>query len=137
MTKMRTYSELIKLPTFEERFRYLMLDGNVGIATFGFERYLNQSFYKSEEWKSIRNFVIVRDNGCDLADPEREITGRIIVHHMNPITEMDIIDKNYSIMDPEFLITTTINTHNAIHFSDESILYLGPTIRTAGDTKLW
>lgn len=133
----RNYSELIKLPTFLERFRYLKLDGAVGIETFGFDRYLNQALYRSQEWQKVRNQIIIRDMGCDLAIPKREIIGRIIIHHMNPITEDDIRERNPIMFDPEFLICTTINTHNAIHYSDESMLMIGPTIRTKGDTKLW
>lgn len=136
---MRTYSELIKIPTFEERFKYLELDGRVGIETFGFDRYLNQKFYRSSEWKRIRNYVITRDNGCDLAIPEREIPNgiRIIVHHINPISIEDITDKKEWIFDPEFLICTIKRTHDAIHYSDESILYSEPIERTPNDTTLW
>lgn len=136
---MKTYSELIKLPTFEERFRYLELDGRVGIETFGFDRYLNQKFYRSSEWKRIRNYVITRDNGCDLAIPEREIPNgiRIIVHHINPISIEDISMKKDWIFDPEFLICTIKRTHDAIHYSDESILYSEPIERTPNDTTLW
>ena len=119
---MRTYSELIALPTFEERFQYLKLDQRIGEDTFGFDRYLNQRFYRSEEWKQVRNEVIVRDNGCDLAIPDREIFGRIIVHHMNPISLDDIDGNEKYILDPEYLITTFKTTHDAIHFGDESIL---------------
>ena len=135
---MRTYSELITLPTFEERFEYLKLDGQVGEDTFGFDRYLNQRFYHSEEWKQIRREVIVRDKGCDLAIPDREIFGRIIVHHMNPISVSDIDGNEKYILDPEFLITTFKLTHDAIHYGDESLLVTTePVIRTRDDTCPW
>lgn len=135
---MRTYSELIALPTFEERFEYLKLDGQVGEDTFGFDRYLNQRFYHSEEWKQIRREVIVRDKGCDLAIPDREIFGRIIVHHMNPISVSDIDGNEKYILDPEFLITTFKLTHDAIHYGDESLLVTTePVIRTRDDTCPW
>ena len=135
---MRTYSELIALPTFEERFQYLKLDQRIGEDTFGFDRYLNQRFYRSEEWKQVRNEVIVRDNGCDLAIPDREIFGRIIVHHMNPISLDDIDGNEKYILDPEYLITTFKTTHDAIHFGDESILLESePTIRAQNDTCPW
>lgn len=134
----RTYSELIKLPTFKERFNYLKLDGNVGIETFGFNRYLNQSLYgKSQEWKRTRNGIILRDNGCDLGIPDRQIFGRIIIHHMNPLTEEDLLNRNPDIFNPEFLIATTIDTHNAIHYGDDSFIFEGPIIRTQNDTIPW
>lgn len=135
---MRTYSELIELPTFEERFQYLKLDQRIGEDTFGFDRYLNQRFYRSEEWRQVRNEVIVRDNGCDLAIPDREIFGRIIVHHMNPISLDDIDGNEKYILDPEYLITTVKTTHDAIHFGDESILISSePIVRTQNDTCPW
>lgn len=136
---MKTYSELIKLQTFDERFRYLKLEGQVGIETFGFDRYLNQKFYKSNEWSRVRRYVISRDNGCDLGIEEREIPNgvRIIVHHMNPISIDDIFEKNDWIFDPEFLICTIKRTHDAIHYSDESILYSDPIERKPNDTTLW
>lgn len=135
---LRTYSELITLPTFEERYRYLKLDGRVGEDTFGFDRYLNQIFYRSPEWKSVRDFVIVRDNGCDLACPDREILGsRILVHHMNPISVDDILDRSDILLNPEYLITTIKNTHDAIHYGDESILFTNPIERTKNDTCPW
>ena len=118
----RTYSELITLPTFEERFRYLQLGGKVGEDTFGHDRYLNQMFYTSDEWRRIRRDVIVRDNGCDLGIQDREIHGLIIIHHMNPITIEDIINRSEFLLNPEYLISTVKNTHDAIHFSDERIL---------------
>ena len=133
----RTYSELIKIPTFEERFKYLNLDGKVGEETFGFDRYLNQVFYKSDEWKSIRNEVIIRDNGCDLGIEDREIHGRIIIHHMNPITVDDIIHRNEDILNPEYLICVTDNTHKAIHYGDEDLLIKDLIERTKNDTCPW
>lgn len=137
MTIIRTYSELIKIPTFEERFEYLNLDGKVGEETFGFDRYLNQVFYKSDEWKSIRNEVIIRDNGCDLGIEDREIHGRIIIHHMNPITVDDIIHRNEDILNPEYLICVTDNTHKAIHYGDEDLLIKDLIERTKNDTCPW
>lgn len=133
----RTYSELITLPTFEERFKYLELGGKVGEETFGFDRYLNQVFYNSDEWKDIRDFVIVRDNGCDLGILDREIQGRILVHHMNPISKEDILKRSKFLLDPEFLICTIKNTHDAIHYGDESLLITAPIIRTKNDTCPW
>lgn len=133
----RTYSELIKIPTFEERFQYLRLDGIVGESTFGFDRYLNQVFYRSQRWKKIRDYVILRDNGCDLAMEGYEIYDRILVHHMNPITVRDIEHETEFLIDPEFLISTVHNTHNAIHYGDESLLPLLPIERTPFDTCPW
>lgn len=133
----KTYSELIKLPTFEERYHYLRLSGFVGKETFGFDRYLNQTFYRSQKWKSVRDYVIVRDNGCDLATEGHEIYGRIIIHHMNPITTKDIEHESEYLLDPEFLITTIHNTHNAIHYGDEGLLITAPIVRTRNDTCPW
>lgn len=134
----RRYSELIKLPTFEERFQYLKLDGTVGASTFGFDRYLNQVFYRSPEWKKLRNEIILRDNACDLAMEGYEIYGRsIIIHHMNPITVEEIEHRDSMIFDPEFLITTVLATHNAIHYGDESLLPKKPVMRTPNDTCPW
>lgn len=133
----RTYSELSRLDTFEERFRYLVLHGSVGLETFGFDRYLNQQFYASREWKHIRNFVIARDNGCDLGIEGYEIFSRLAIHHMNPIRPEDIIHSNDDILDPEFLITTTHQTHNAIHYGDERQFPRPFVERRPGDTKLW
>lgn len=133
----RTYSELITLPTFEERYRYLRLGGRVGEDTFGFDRYLNQMFYGSKEWQEIRDYVIVRDNGCDLAIPDREIHGRILVHHMNPIRVEDIIKRSKFLLDPEYLISTIKQTHDAIHYGDESQLILAPIERRKNDTCPW
>ena len=133
----RTYSELITLPTFEERFRYLQLGEKVGEDTFGHDRYLNQMFYTSDEWRRIRRDVIVRDNGCDLGIQDREIHGLIIIHHMNPITVEDIINRSEFLLNPEYLISTVKNTHDAIHFSDERILITDPIERRPNDTCPW
>ena len=134
----RTYTELIQLPTFEQRFEYLRLRGSVAEETFGIERYLNQRFYRSQEWKDIRDTVILRDNGCDLADPDREIQGRIIIHHMNPILLRDILEHSEDIINPEYLITTCQDTHNAIHYGDISgTKQVGFTERKPYDTCPW
>lgn len=133
----RTYSELSKLTSFIDRFNYLKLSGTVGEETFGFDRYLNQILYRSHRWKSVRNHVILRDNGCDLGVEGFEIPGRIIVHHMNPITLLDITTESEFLMDPEFLISTVHNTHNAIHYGDESLLVTAPIERRPNDTCPW
>lgn len=133
----RTYSELIKLKTFEERYKYLKLGGSVGKSTFGFDRYLNQMLYTSSRWRSLRDHIIIRDNACDLGIKDREILSKIIIHHMNPITPDDIRYARDHVFDPEFLICTSSNTHNAIHFGDESLLYRLPPERKPGDTSLW
>ena len=133
----RTYSELILLPTFEERFKYLQLNGRVGDDTFGFDRYINQNFYRSAEWKRIRDQIIIRDNGCDLALEGYEIYGRILIHHMNPITVKDVELSTEYLMNPEYLICVTHNTHNAIHYGDEKLLMKGPVVRTKNDTCPW
>ena len=133
----KRYPELITLPTFKERFRYLKLDGKVGEDTFGFDRYLNQVFYRSQKWKSIRDYVIVRDNGCDLATEGYEIHGRILIHHMNPISLRDLETESEFLLDPEYLITTVHNTHNAIHYGDENLLFTVPVERTKNDTCPW
>lgn len=134
----RTYKELSRLVTFEERFEYLKLNGEVGKDTFGFDRFINQKFYTSREWRALRDFVIVRDNGCDLGIDGHEITGRkIIIHHMNPITMKDIVDQSEYLMNPEYLITTIHNTHNAIHYGDKSLLITAPIERRANDTCPW
>lgn len=133
----KSYSELIQLPTFEERYRYLRLGGRVGEDTFGFDRYLNQIFYKSEEWLHIRDFVIARDNGCDLGISGREIRGKILVHHMNPISKEDILRRSDILLNPEYLICTIKNTHDAIHYGDEQLLIKDPIVRTKNDTCPW
>lgn len=133
----KTYSELIKLYSFEDRYRYLKLNGRIGEDTFGFDRYLNQIFYRSQKWKSVRDFVIIRDNGCDLGMDDREIYGKILIHHMNPITIKDIEKESSFLLDPEYLICTSQNTHNAIHYGDESKLILAPIERTKNDMCPW
>lgn len=135
--KNRSYSQLCLLETFEERYRYLKLYGITGRSTFGFDRWINQRFYKSNEWKNVRNLVIVRDYGCDLGVSGYEIHANMLIHHMNPVTLNDIEHGLYSLIDPEFLITTSLQTHNAIHYGDESLLPRGPIVRRAGDTTLW
>ena len=137
LMSIRTYSELITLPTFEERYKYLQLSGFVGEETFGFDRYLNQNFYRSQEWKRIRDLVIIRDNGCDLGIEDREIFGKIIIHHMNPINIKDIRDVSDYLLNPEYLICTTHQTHNAIHYGDDNLLVKGPIERSPNDTCLW
>ena len=137
MKMIRTYSELITFPTFEERYRYLRLEGKVGEDTFGFDRWLNQSFYKDPEWRAIRDKIIIRDNGCDLGIPGREIYSRIIVHHMNPITKDDILSRSAFLLNPEYLICTVKNTHDAIHYGDEGLLIKVPIERTKNDTCPW
>jgi hypothetical protein len=137
MTKVRSYSELIQFLYFEERFEYLKLEGEVGRSTFGFDRYINQRFYTSYEWKRIRQRVIFRDNGCDLGVPGYEINGALLIHHINPMVVEDIIHGEEWILDPEYLITTTQNTHNAIHFGDERLLPRVVIERTPNDQKLW
>ena len=137
MTMIRRYSELRHIPTFEERFEYLKLNGSVGRETFGFDRYINQRFYTSKEWRDIRHYVITRDLGLDLGVEGYEINSRILIHHMNPIVVDDILHKNDAILDPEFLITTCHNTHNAIHYGDSSLLPKPLVERSRGDTKLW
>ena len=133
-----SYSELITLPTFEERYRYLKLSGVVGEETFGSHRYLNQAYYKSPEWKQARNNAIIRDNGCDLAMEGFEIRDRIYIHHLNPITMEDILDRSPALFDLDNLICTSFDTHKAIHFGDESMLPINYFHeRTPGDTILW
>lgn len=134
---LRTYSELSRLKTFRERFEYLRLDGIVGAETFGFNRYLNQVFYNSDEWKAVRKTVIIRDNGCDLGMDGYDIHGKIIIHHMNPFSIDDVLYRKEELLDPEFLISTVLNTHNAIHYGDESLLPSAPIVRTKNDTCPW
>ena len=134
----KTYSELILLPTFEERFRYLKLGGSVGQITFGYERYLNQLLYNSDEWRrGVRREAIIRDNGCDLGCEGYEIHGKILVHHINPITIEDILERNPRVFDLENLICTSHNTHNAVHYGDESLLITAPPERTQNDMCPW
>lgn len=133
----KTYSELITLPTFEERYRYLRLNGTVGEDTFGFDRYLNQIFYRSKEWKDIRDYVITRDNGCDLGIEGREIYKRVLIHHMNPISKEDVLSRSEFLLNPEYLICTTKTTHDAIHYGDENLLVKDPIERRKNDTCPW
>jgi len=135
--KIRTYTELSRLETFEERYKYLKLSGVVGKSTFGYDRYLNQVLYKSKRWRKVRDIVIVRDNGCDLGVEGYEINDKIIIHHMNPITVEDIEEENEDIFNPEYLISSSDRTHKAIHYSDESLLPQLPIERTPGDTCPW
>jgi hypothetical protein len=136
-TMNRSYSELRSLRTFSERYRYLELKGVVGESTFGFDRWMNQAFYHSREWKQVRDHVIVRDNGCDLGIEGYEIHTHLYIHHMNPIVAINIRDSDEAILDPNYLITTTHRTHNAIHYGDERLLVRPLIARRAGDTKMW
>lgn len=133
----KTYSEMIQFNSFIERFNYLRLDGFVGRDTFGFDRYLNQMLYRDSEWLRTRDIVILRDDACDLGIKGREIYKYIIVHHMNPITKEDVLKRNPKIFNPEFLITTVLRTHNAIHYGDEQGLIQEPLERSKNDTTLW
>lgn len=135
--KIRTYSELIQYNTLLDRYRYLKLGGKVGEETFGMDRYLNQQFYKSKEWRKVRDEIIIRDGACDLGLPDREITSRIIIHHMNPITKYDILNKTEFLLNPEYLICTLKRTHDAIHYGDESLLFNELVERSANDTCPW
>lgn len=137
MRTIRTYSELIALPTFEERYDYLRLGGKVGEETFGFDRWINQKFYKDPKWLAARDQVIIRDEGCDLAIPGREIYGRILVHHMNPITMDDIVQRTEFLLNPEYLVCTIKSTHDAIHYGDRTLLATGPAQRSRNDTCPW
>jgi hypothetical protein len=137
MAKIRTYKELSQLQTFEERYEYLKLGGIVGERTFGFDRWVNQGFYHSGEWRIVKRHVIVRDQGCDLGVPGYELYQDLLVHHMNPFGIRDLEENAEKILDPEFLITTSLRTHNAIHYGDASQLPKAPTERKRGDTKLW
>lgn len=135
--EIKSYSELIKLEGFEERYRYLRLGGTVGAESFGFDRYLNQIFYKSSEWRTLRRDLILRDLGCDLGMEDRPILGPILVHHMNPITQEDILQRSKFLLDPEYLICTSACTHNAIHYGDESLLAIVAEERRKNDTCPW
>ena len=135
--RIKCYSELQQLSTFEERYNYLRLSGRVGQDTFGFDRVFNQMFYSSREWKAVRNRVIIRDLGCDLGVEGYDIHGRILIHHMNPITLDDIRFNTDFLMDPEYLVTTTHSTHNAIHYGDESLIQKAPIERRRNDTCPW
>lgn len=133
----RTYSELITIPTFEERFEYLQLKGSVGKDTFGYDRYLNQVLYRSPEWKRLRNQIIIRDGGCDLACDGYDIYDKVLIHHLNPITVEDVLARSRKVFDPDNLVCVSHNTHNAIHYGDVDLLVTGPIIRTKNDTCPW
>lgn len=133
----RTYTELERLPSLEERFEYLKLQGEVGQETFGFDRYINQRFYRSLEWLRTRDYVIVRDSGCDLGDRNYQIKGRILIHHMNPVTRQDLEEAPERVLDPNFLVCVSLTTHNAIHFSDKTLLPTLPITRSKFDTCPW
>ena len=133
----RTYSELITIPTFEERFEYLQLKGSVGKDTFGYNRYLNQVLYRSPEWKRLRNKIIIRDNGRDLACDGYDIYDKVLIHHLNPITVEDVLARSRKVFDPDNLVCVSHNTHNAIHYGDMDLLVTGPIIRTKNDTCPW
>lgn len=133
----KTYSELITIPTFEERFEYLQLKGSVGKDTFGYDRYLNQVLYRSPEWKRLRNQIIIRDGGCDLACDGYDIYGKVLIHHLNPITVKDVLARSRKVFDPDNLVCVSHNTHNAIHYGDVDLLVTGPIVRTKNDTCPW
>ena len=133
----RTYSELITIPTFEERFEYLQLKGSVGKDTFGYDRYLNQVLYRSPEWKRLRNQIIIRDGGCDLACDGYDIYDKVLIHHLNPITVEDVLARSRKVFDPDNLVCISHSTHNAIHYGDVDLLVTGPIIRTKNDTCPW
>ena len=133
----RTYSELITIPTFEERFEYLQLKGSVGKDTFGYDRHLNQVLYRSPEWKRLRNQIIIRDCGCDLACEGYDIYNKVLIHHLNPITVEDVLARSRKVFDPDNLVCVSHNTHNAIHYGDVDLLVAGPIIRTKNDTCPW
>lgn len=139
MTKnIKNYSELIQISSYIERYKYLRLYGSIGEDTFGFDRYINQSFYKSKEWRNIRNHIIARDYGCDMAFPGYEISGQILIHHMNPITAKDIYKSSDFLLNPEYLICVSKNTHNAIHYGSEKLLLdVSQMERSPNDTLLW
>ena len=136
-TIIRNYRELSAIESFEDRFEYLKLSGRVGEETFGFDRWLNQIFYNTKEWKRLRDEVIVRDMGCDLGHEDYPISGRVIIHHMNPVYWDDIVERSELLLDPQYLICTSHNTHNAIHYGDQNLLPKPPIERRPGDTKLW
>ena len=133
----RTYSELITIPTFEERYNYLKLNGIVGKETFGYDRYLNQLLYRSSDWRSFRDRIIIRDNGCDLACEGFELQSRIIIHHIDPITVEDILNKHPKVFDPENVVSTSHNTHLAIHYGDKNLISIGQINRYKNDTCPW
>ena len=133
----KTYSELITIPTFEERFEYLQLKGSIGKDTFGYDRHLNQVLYRSPEWKRLRNQIIIRDCGCDLACDGYDIHSKVLIHHLNPITVEDVLARSRKVFDPDNLVCVSHNTHNAIHYGDVDLLVTGPIIRTKNDTCPW
>lgn len=133
----KTYSELIAIPTFEERFKYLQLKGSVGKDTFGYDRHLNQVLYRSPEWKRLRNQIIIRDCGCDLACEGYDIHSKVLIHHLNPITVEDVLARSRKVFDPDNLVCVSHSTHNAIHYGDVDLLVTGPIIRTKNDTCPW
>lgn len=133
----KTYSELITIPTFEGRFEYLQLKGSVGKDTFGYDRYLNQVLYRSPEWKRLRNQIIIRDGGCDLACDGYDVYGKVLIHHLNPITVEDVLTRSRKVFDPDNLVCVSHSTHNAIHYGDVDLLATGPIIRTKNDTCPW
>ena len=134
----KRYSEMITMSEFDDRFKYAKLDGQVGRDTFGFDRYLNQQFYRSKEWKQLRDQIIIRDNGCDLGVPGHEISGKIYIHHLNPLSPEDITESNEKLFDPDNLVCVSAETHNAIHYGDESILEKNKIVeRSPGDTCPW
>ena len=137
MTTTKSYSELMRLKTFEERYQYLRIGGAVGAETFGYDRYLNQILYNSHDWRKFRNPIIIRDNGCDLACLDRELESRVIIHHINPITVEDVLNRDPKIFDPENVICVSHNTHQAIHYGDENLLYKNPVERKPNDTCPW
>lgn len=137
MTIIKTYSEMLSLPTFIERFEYLKIGGQVGDATFGYDRYLNQILYRTPEWKRFRRDIIIRDMGYDLACDDREIVGKILVHHINPLTIDDVSNLDPKIFDPENVVCVSLDTHNAIHYGDQSLLMKDPVVRTKNDTCPW
>lgn len=137
MMSIKTYSELITIPTFEERFEYLQLKGSVGKDTFGYDRHLNQVLYRSPEWKRLRNQIIIRDCGCDLACEGYDIHSKVLIHHLNPITVEDVLARSRKVFDPDNLVCVSHNTHNAIHYGDVDLLVTGPIIRTKNDTCPW
>lgn len=137
MKTIKTYSQAIAIPSFVDRFEYLKLNGKVAVETFGFNRYLNQTLYRSPEWKRFRREIIVRDNGYDLGCEGYEIHGKILIHHLNPLIMEDIVNRDPCIFDPENVICTSLDTHNAIHYGDQSLLQTGPIVRTPNDTCPW
>lgn len=133
----RTYTEMMSFDSFDDRFDYLNLSGQVGRDTFGYDRYLNQAFYKSAEWKRLRNEIILRDNGCDLAHPDYQIVGRIYIHHLNPVTKTDVLDRSDLLLNPEYLVCVSYDTHQAIHYGDKNLLQPDLIIRQPNDTCPW